>query len=71
MSISFIQRFLVGALVGLFISGVYWYDTIFFGHSISFIKGIIPFLILIIICGLITAKWGYKILESLVNSLYY
>ncbi|EAZ92935.1 hypothetical protein [Crocosphaera chwakensis] len=70
MLISFVKRFTIGGLVGLVLGGLYWYNSRLFGHSIPFTLGIGGCLFITIFCGLIIAKWGYKALESLLNSFY-
>ncbi|ACB51567.1 hypothetical protein cce_2217 [Crocosphaera subtropica ATCC 51142] len=70
MIISLIKRFTIGALVGLVLGGLSWYNSKLFGYSIPLITGIAGCLLLSILCGLIIAKWGYKGVESLLNSFY-
>ncbi len=70
MIISFLKRFSTGALIGLVLGSLYWYNSKLFGHSISLSIGIGGCLLLSIFCGLIIAKWGYKGVESLLNSFY-
>ncbi|WP_339377176.1 hypothetical protein [Cyanothece sp. BG0011] len=70
MIISFLKRFSTGALLGLILGGLSWYNSKFFGHSIPLSIGISGCLLLSLLCGLIIAKFGYKGLESLLNSFY-
>jgi hypothetical protein len=67
---TLIKRFSAGAVTGLIIAviqiSVYLY---FVDASISLIKGMGFCLGLAIICGLMTLKWGYKTLESLLQLL--
>ncbi|GHT88736.1 hypothetical protein FACS1894113_1840 [Alphaproteobacteria bacterium] len=65
-----IKRFSVGVLAGLLIAALQWGSYIyFFDEQIPLYKGIIFCLLLSIICGLMTLKWGYKTLESLIQLL--
>lgn len=65
-----IKRFSVGVLAGLLFAALQWGSYIyFFGEPIPLDKGIIFCLLLSIICGLMTLKWGYKTLESLLQLL--
>ena len=66
---SLIKRFGIGAITGVAIAGLYWSYTDWFGYAEPITTGIIASLILAIFCGLLTLKWGYKILESLLGLL--
>ncbi|MEA5506704.1 hypothetical protein VB735_27110 [Halotia wernerae UHCC 0503] len=66
---TLIKRFSAGAAIGLIIAAIQWGSYIYFFDSIPLTKGIIFCLGLTIICGLMTLKWGYKILESLLQLL--
>ncbi len=67
---TLIKRFSAGAATGLVIAAIYWGTTYFFGYPLPLTRGITGCLVLAIICGLMTLKWGYKILETLLESLY-
>ena len=68
-AITLIKRFSAGAAIGLVLAVTNWYwDTTYFG-SISLTKGITVSVLLAIICGLMTLKWGYKTLETLLNNI--
>ncbi len=65
-----IKRFIVGVFAGLLIATLQWGSYIYlFDEPIPLYKGIIFCLLLSIICGLMTLKWGYKTLESLIQLL--
>jgi hypothetical protein len=67
---TLIKRFSAGAAVGLIIALLQWGSYVyFFDNSIQLTRGIIFCLGLTIICGLMTLKWGYDILESLLQLL--
>jgi hypothetical protein len=66
---TLIKHFATGAALGLIIAGIQWGSYTYFFDSIPLIRGIIFCLGLTIICGLMTLKWGYKILESLLELL--
>ncbi len=67
---TLIQRFSAGAAFGLIIAALQWGSyAYFFDNSIPLTKGIIFCLGLTIISGLMTLKWGYKTLESLLQLL--
>ncbi|MBF2066395.1 MAG: hypothetical protein IGS39_18540 [Calothrix sp. C42_A2020_038] len=67
---SSIKRFSIGAILGIVIAGTYWVGTNYFDYSINLIRGLLGCLVLGIICGLITLKWGYQVLESLLENLH-
>jgi hypothetical protein len=64
-----VTRFIVGAAIGLAIAATYWGTTIYFSYPVSLNTGIIGCLLLATICGLMTLKWGYKILENFLENL--
>lgn len=70
MVISLLKRFSTGALFGLILGGLFWYNSELFGHVISLNVGLSGCLLLTILCGLIVAKLGYRALESLLDSFY-
>ena len=66
---TLVVRFTVGAIIGLLIAGTYWGTSVYFGYPLSFKIAIIGCLLLSIICGLMILKWGYGILENLLENL--
>jgi hypothetical protein len=68
---SSIKRFSAGVIFGLIIAAIYWSTTDFFGYQLTPIQGIIGCCLLSIVCGLMTIKWGYKTLQTLLDNLYY
>ncbi|MBD2536097.1 hypothetical protein H6G97_45000 [Nostoc flagelliforme FACHB-838] len=66
---SLIKRFGIGAITGVAIAALYWSYTGWFGYAEPITTGIIGSLILAIFCGLLTLKWGYKILGDLLGLL--
>jgi hypothetical protein len=68
---SSIKRFSTGAIFGLVIAAIYWSTTYYFGYQLTLIQGIIGCLILAITCGLMTLKWGYQTLQTLLDRLHY
>jgi len=66
---TLIKRFSAGAVIGLAIAAMYWGTTYFFGYPLPLITGTTGCVLLAIICGLMTLKWGYKILETLLENL--
>ncbi|WP_228058595.1 hypothetical protein [Nostoc sp. LEGE 12447] len=68
--IRLVKRFSAGAVIGLVIAVMhwYWYAT-YFGYSLPLTRGITGCVLLVIICGLMTLKWGYKTLETLLENL--
>ncbi len=67
---SLIKRFGAGAVFGLLISAIQWGSYIYFwGEPLPLTRGITICLVLSIICGLITLKWGYRTLENLLQLL--
>lgn len=65
-----IKRFSAGAVVGLLIAAIQWSGyTYFIGEPQGLTRGITFCLVISIICGLITLKWGYKTLENLFQLL--
>lgn len=70
MIIFILKRFSIGALVGLVLGSLFWYNSRLFGYSVPLSVGMGGCLLLTIFCGLIIAKWGYGALEFLLNSFY-
>ncbi len=68
---TLIKRFAVGAISGVVIAALYWSSTDWYGYAEPITTGIIGSLILATFCGLLTVKWGYKILESVLERLPY
>lgn len=67
---SLIKRFGAGAVFGLLISVIQWGSYVYFwGEPLPLNRGIMICLVILIICGLITLKWGYKSLENLLQLL--
>lgn len=65
-----IKRFSVGAVVGLIIAASQWAGYTYFGGEPQELTRNITFcLVISIICGLMTLKWGYKTLENLFQLL--
>lgn len=65
-----IKRFGTGAAVGLIISTIQWGCYIYFyGESIPLVRGIAFCLVISIICGWLTLKWGYETVEKLLQLL--
>jgi Mg/Co/Ni transporter MgtE len=63
-----IKRFSAGAVIGLVITAIYWgYAQSW--HPQSLARGIAVSLILVIIFGGLTTKWGYKFLQALWESM--
>lgn len=70
ISSTLIKRFSAGAVVGLLISAIQWGGyTYFFGEPLPLTRGITFCLVISIICGLMTLKWGYETLENLLQLL--
>lgn len=69
--LTLILRFLTGAIIGLAIAGLNWWGTIyFFDYHIALSFGILGCVLLAIICGLLTLKWGYKTIEVFLQNIY-
>ncbi|MGI8503569.1 MAG: hypothetical protein ACR2LR_20905 [Hassallia sp.] len=66
---TLIKRFSAGAVMGLVIAAMYWGTTYFFGYPVPLTTGITGCVLLAISWGLMTLKWGYKILETLLDNL--
>jgi hypothetical protein len=66
---TLIKRFSAGTAIGLVIAAMYWGTTYFFGYPLPLTRGISGCVALAIICGLMTLKWGYKTLETLLENL--
>ncbi|MBD0264730.1 MAG: hypothetical protein ICV85_11375 [Tolypothrix sp. T3-bin4] len=66
---TLIKRFSAGAVMGLVIAATHWGTTYFFGYPVPLTTGITGCVLVAIICGLITLKWGYNILETLLSNL--
>lgn len=64
-----IKRFSAGVAIGLAIAAIYWSTTYFFWDRLPLTTGITGCLVLAITCGLMTLKWGYKTLETLLENL--
>jgi sorbitol-specific phosphotransferase system component IIBC len=62
-------RFIVGAIIGLMIAGAYWGTSVYFEYSVPIEIGIIGCILLSIICGLMILKFGYGILEKLLENI--
>lgn len=67
---SSIKRFSTGATIGIIIAATYWGTTNYFDYPLTLTKGILGCLVLGIICGLITLKWGYQVVEILLENLH-
>lgn len=69
-TITLIKRFSAGAVIGLVIAVMHWYCyTTYFGYSLPLARSTMGCVLLSIICGLMTLKWGYKALETLLENL--
>lgn len=69
---TLIKRFSAGAAAGLIIAALHWGSyAYFFDNSIPLTNGIIFCLGVAIIFGLMTLKWGYNIMESLLEQGYW
>ncbi|QLE59433.1 hypothetical protein FD725_18895 [Nostoc sp. TCL26-01] len=69
-SAKLLKRFSVGAAIGLVIVLINWVGYVsFFGYSLPFATGLILCFSISIICGLMTIKWGYQIIENLLQLL--
>lgn len=67
---ALIKRFSAGAVVGLVMAAIQWGGySYFFAEPLGLARGITFCLVIAIICGLMTLKWGYKTLESLFQLL--
>ncbi|MHC5771108.1 MAG: hypothetical protein ACYTXI_37185 [Nostoc sp.] len=66
---TLIKRFSAGATIGLIIAAIQWGNYTHCFDAIPLTRGIMFCLGLTIICGLMTLKWGYKTLESLLQLL--
>jgi hypothetical protein len=64
-----IIRFGAGVLTGVIIAAVYWSYADWFGSSLSLTTNIIGSLTLGIICGFLTYKWGYRMIDIFLSSL--
>lgn len=63
---TLIKRFGAGAVAGLMIAAIQWSCYSYFVvEPLSLTRGITFCLVISIICGLMTLKWGYQTLESL------
>lgn len=69
-TITLIKRFSAGAVIGLVIAVMHWYCyTTYFGYSLPLARGTMGCILISIICGLMTLKWGYKTLQTLLENL--
>jgi hypothetical protein len=68
---SSIKRFSAGAMIGLVIAAIYWSTTYYFGYELTLIQGIVGCFLLAGICGLMSLKWGYQTLQTLLDNLHY
>ncbi|BAZ11836.1 hypothetical protein NIES4071_36620 [Calothrix sp. NIES-4071] len=66
---SSIKRFSAGATIGLVIAATYWGTTSYFEYPLTLTRGVLGCLVLGTICGLITLKWGYQVVEALLENL--
>jgi hypothetical protein len=66
---SYIIRFISGALIGLGIFAIRWILPGFDEYQLTLTQGIIGCSVLSIVCGLITVKWGYGILWTSLSNL--
>jgi hypothetical protein len=66
-----LKRFCAGAILGLVIIAIYWTTSSYFGIELSLIQGIFGSLLLVLACGLMTLKWGYQTLQTLLDQLYF
>lgn len=66
---TLIKRFSAGAVVGLLISAIQWGGYTYLAEPIPLTRGITFCLVISIICELMTLKWGYETLESLLQLL--
>ncbi len=67
---TLIKRFSAGAAIGLVIAAMYWWSaTSSYGYPVPLTRGITACVVLAIIWGLMTLRWGYKILETLLENL--
>lgn len=51
------------------IAGAYWGTSVYFEYSVPIEIGIIGCILLSIICGLMILKFGYGILEKLLENI--
>lgn len=63
-----IIRFSAGVLTGVIIAALYWSYADWFGSAQSLTTNILGCLTLAFICGFLTYKWGYKMIEILLMS---
>ena len=66
---SSIKRFSGGATIGIIIAATYWGTTYYFDYPLTLTRGILGCLVVGIVCGLITLKWGYQVVEILLENL--
>lgn len=67
---TLIKHFSTGSVFGLVIVALQWGGYSYFsGEPIPLTRGIVFCLVISIVCGLMTLKWGYKTLESLLQLL--
>lgn len=66
---SSIKRFSAGVTIGLVIAATYWGTTDYFDYPLTLTRGILGCLVLGTLCGLITLKWGYQVVETLLENL--
>jgi hypothetical protein len=61
-------RFSSGAAAGLVIAALFWSGT-FYWHPVTLRTGVIVSLVVGIVCGLLTLKWGNKFLQALLDAM--
>ena len=67
--ISSIMRFSIGAIIGIVIAAAYWQMTIYFDYPLTFTRGVLGCLAIGTMCGLVILRWGYQVLETLLDTL--
>jgi hypothetical protein len=66
---SYIIRFISGALIGLVIFAIRWSTAYFSGYELLTVtQEIVGCCLLSILCGLMTVKWGYKTLQTFLEN---
>lgn len=67
---TLLMRFTCGVVAGLVIAALGWSGTQFW-HPVTLKTGVIVSLVIAIVCGLLTLKWGNKFLNALLDGMIF
>jgi thiamine transporter ThiT len=63
-------RFSIGTAAGLGIAALFWSGTLYW-YSVTLRTGVTASLVVGIICGMLTLKWGNKFLQALLDGMIF